>query len=64
MPVQLDLRLMSAMFPHHKGTVVMAHDAFSKSKRPEIKHLAQEIITSQEAEIKQMQQWKQVCYKQ
>ncbi len=61
---QFDLRFLNAMIPHHEGAVVMAQDALSKSKRPEIKKLAQEIITSQKAEIKQMQQWKQAWYKQ
>ena len=61
---QFDLRFINAMIPHHEGAVVMAKDALSKSKRPELKQLAQEIIASQEAEIKQMQQWKQAWYKQ
>jgi uncharacterized protein (DUF305 family) len=52
------------MIPHHEGAVVMAKDALNKSKRPEIKKLAQEILASQNAEIKQMQQWKQAWYKQ
>ena len=41
----------------------MAEDALSKSKRPEIKQLAQEIVKAQEGEIAQMQQWKQAWYK-
>lgn len=60
---QFDLRFLNAMIPHHEGAVVMANDALSKSTRPEIKKLAQEIIASQTAEIKQMQQWKQAWYK-
>ncbi len=61
---QFDPRFLNAMIPHHEGAVVMAQDALSKSKRPEIKKLAQEIIASQKTEIKQMQQWKQAWYKQ
>ena len=61
---QFDLRFLNAMIPHHEGAVVMAQDALSKSKRPEIKKLAQEIVASQKAEIEQMQQWKQAWYKQ
>ncbi len=60
---QFDLRFLNAMIPHHEGAVVMAQDALSKSKRPEIKKLAAEIIASQKTEIKQMQQWKQAWYK-
>jgi uncharacterized protein (DUF305 family) len=61
---QFDLRFINAMIPHHEGAVVMAQDALNKSKRPEIQKLAQDIISSQKAEIKQMQQWKQAWYKQ
>lgn len=59
---EFDLRFMNAMIPHHQSAVVMAKDALTKSKRPEITKLAQDIISSQEAEIKQMQQWKQTWY--
>ncbi|NJR48827.1 MAG: DUF305 domain-containing protein [Leptolyngbyaceae cyanobacterium CSU_1_3] len=55
---QLDLRFLNAMIPHHEGAIKMAQAALSQSKRPEIQKLAQEIITSQKAEITQMQHWK------
>ena len=61
---QFDLRFLNAMIPHHQGAVTMAQEALSKSKRPEIKKLAQDIIRSQTAEIAQMQQWKKAWYKQ
>lgn len=61
---QFDLRFINAMIPHHQGAVAMAQEALSKSKRPEIRKLAQAIIASQAAEIQQMQQWKQSWYKQ
>ena len=60
---QFDLRFINAMIPHHQGAVTMAEDALSKSKRPEIKQLAQEIVKAQEKEIDQMQQWRQAWYK-
>lgn len=60
---QFDLRFINAMIPHHQGAVTMAEDALSKSKRPEIRQLAQEIIKAQDAEIAQMQQWRQAWYK-
>lgn len=53
-----DLRFINAMIPHHEGALVMAQDALSKSKRPEIIKLANEIIASQQVEIAQMQQWR------
>jgi uncharacterized protein (DUF305 family) len=58
----LDLRFIDAMIPHHEGAVLMAQDVLSKSKRPEIKKLAKDIIASQQAEIKQMQTWRQAWY--
>ncbi|MGB5961887.1 MAG: DUF305 domain-containing protein [Coleofasciculaceae cyanobacterium] len=61
---EFDLRFMNAMIPHHQGALIMAEDALKKSKRPEIKKLAQEILTSQQKEIDQMKQWKQAWYKQ
>jgi uncharacterized protein (DUF305 family) len=61
---QFDLRFINAMMPHHEGALVMGQDALSKSKRPEIKKLAQEIVTSQQKEIDQMKQWRQAWYKQ
>ncbi len=60
---EFDLRFINAMIPHHEGAVMMAKDALNKSKRVEIKKLATAIISSQEAEIKQMQQWRQTWYK-
>ncbi|MEH2104815.1 DUF305 domain-containing protein [Nostoc sp.] len=55
---EFDLRFINAMIPHHEGAVTMAKDVLSKSKRPEVKQLAQEIINAQNTEIKQMQQWR------
>jgi uncharacterized protein (DUF305 family) len=59
---EFDLRFINAMIPHHEGAVTMGQDALSKSKRPEIKKLAQEIVKAQEIEIKQMQQWRKAWY--
>ncbi|MBW4662325.1 MAG: DUF305 domain-containing protein [Drouetiella hepatica Uher 2000/2452] len=59
---QFDLRFLNAMLPHHEGALVMAKEALQKSDRPEVKKLAQDIISSQEQEIAQMQQWKKAWY--
>ena len=59
---EFDLRFMNAMIAHHQGAINMAQDALSKSKRPEIKQLSQQIATSQQAEIEQMKQWRQAWY--
>ncbi|KAB8314356.1 DUF305 domain-containing protein [Tolypothrix campylonemoides VB511288] len=62
--VEFDLRFINAMIPHHEGAITMAQDALSKSKRPEIKKLAQDIVSSQQKEIDQMKQWRQAWYNQ
>ncbi len=57
-----DLRFLNAMLPHHEGAVTMAEDALNKSKRSEMQKLAKEIITSQNVEISQMEQWRKAWY--
>ena len=57
-----DLRFIDGMIPHQEGAVVMAEDLKGKSTRPELLTLADEIIASQQAEIDQMQQWRQQWY--
>ncbi|MFQ4143676.1 DUF305 domain-containing protein [Chlorogloeopsis sp. ULAP02] len=57
-----DLRFIDAMIPHHQGAVEMAQEAQQKSKRPEIKKLADEIIKAQNQEITQMRQWRAAWY--
>lgn len=60
---EFDLRFLNAMIPHHEGALVMAEDTLQKSKRPEMKKLSQEILTSQKQEIEEMKQWRQAWYK-
>jgi len=57
-----DLRFVDAMIPHHQGAVEMAKEAQQKSKRPEIKKLADDIIKTQNQEITQMKQWRTAWY--
>lgn len=52
-----DQRFIAAMIGHHTGAISMANDALTNAEHPEIKQLAEAIITAQEAEIAQMQQW-------
>ncbi|HEY9827957.1 MAG TPA: DUF305 domain-containing protein [Stenomitos sp.] len=54
-----DLRFIKAMIPHHEGALIMAQEVLSKTQRPEIKKLAQDILSSQQAEIQQMKTWQQ-----
>ncbi|MBW4651790.1 MAG: DUF305 domain-containing protein [Kaiparowitsia implicata GSE-PSE-MK54-09C] len=57
-----DLRFLDAMMLHHEGAVVMAEEALEKSSRDEILTLSQDIIAAQQAEIAQMQEWRQAWY--
>ena len=59
-----DLRFIDAMRMHHQGAIEMAKAVQQKSKRPEMKKLADSIITAQSREIAQMSQWRQAWYKQ
>jgi uncharacterized protein (DUF305 family) len=52
-----DLRFLEAMISHHQGAIHMAHTALEQAERPEIRQMAEEVISVQEAEIEQMQQW-------
>lgn len=53
-----DLSFIEMMIPHHQGAIEMANEALQKAKHQEIKQLAQNIITAQQAEIQKMEQWK------
>jgi uncharacterized protein (DUF305 family) len=44
-----------AMIPHHESAVDMAKVALRRTKRPEIKQLARAIVSSQSAEIRQLE---------
>ena len=55
---EFDLEFINQMTLHHEGATVMAREALTKAEHAEIKTLANEIIKAQEAEIKQMQNWK------
>jgi uncharacterized protein (DUF305 family) len=55
---EFDLMFLDMMTPHHPGATTMAKEALQKAEHPEIKTLANQIIKAQEAEIKQMADWK------
>lgn len=59
---EFDLRFIDGMIPHHEGALVMAEQVLQNSDRPELQQLAQAILETQQAEIDQMQQWKQEWY--
>jgi uncharacterized protein (DUF305 family) len=53
----IDKHFIEQMIPHHEGAISMATLAIEKAKRPEIKALAQAIISAQESENQQMKSW-------
>ena len=52
-----DERFIDAMIPHHQGAIEMAQVAREKRSIPDIKHLAENIVSAQQREIEQMKQW-------
>lgn len=53
-----ELRFLDQMVPHHQMAVHSAQMMIANSERPELRDLAQRIITAQQAEIEQMGQWR------
>lgn len=54
---EIDAHFIEQMIPHHDDAITMAKLALEKGTRPEIKTLAQNIISSQTAENSQMRTW-------
>ena len=57
-----DQRFITAMISHHQGAIDMAKMAQQMAEHQEIKDLTDAIITAQQAEIEQMQQWEQAWF--
>lgn len=53
-----DVMFLEQMIPHHDGAVVMSRDGLGKLEHAEIKTLANQIITSQQREVAQMNSWR------
>lgn len=52
-----DQDLVSMMMPHHQGAIDMARIYLRDGKDPEIRRMAQKIITDQEKEIAEFKAW-------
>ena len=52
-----DVDFVRLMLPHHQAAVDMAKTQLLYGKDPQIRRLAQEIITDQQSEIELMQLW-------
>ena len=57
-----DEAFIDAMIPHHRSAIYMAQLAREKSKIPEVKDLAENIVSAQKREIEQMKQWRKQWY--
>lgn len=52
-----DVDFVRLMLPHHQAAIDMAKTQLMYGKDPQMRRLAQEIITDQESEIQLMQLW-------
>ncbi len=52
-----DKDFVTMMIPHHQGAVDMAKTELKYGSDPELRHLAETIVDSQEKEIAFMQNW-------
>ena len=57
-----DQVFIEEMIPHHQMAVMMSQHLLLNSQHPEMKKLAQAIITAQTQEINEMEQWYQKWY--
>ncbi|HEX6291673.1 MAG TPA: DUF305 domain-containing protein [Herpetosiphonaceae bacterium] len=55
--IDRDRMFLQMMIPHHEDAITMAQQALEKAEYPELKRLAQNIITTQSAEIDEMQRY-------
>jgi uncharacterized protein (DUF305 family) len=52
-----DIDFVRLMLPHHEAAIDMAKTELLHGKDPQMRRLAQEIITDQQSEIQLMEQW-------
>lgn len=57
-----DRMFLQMMIPHHEAAITMAQQALIQAEHPEIKTLAQRIVTTQQAEITEMQGYLRAWY--
>ena len=59
-----DRAFIDAMMPHHESAVAMAEVALEESENPEIRRIAEDIVSAQKREISQMKEWREEWYPQ
>jgi uncharacterized protein (DUF305 family) len=52
-----DRDFAQSMIPHHQGAIDMARIALKHGKDPEIRKLAEAVVSAQESEIAQLKEW-------
>jgi uncharacterized protein (DUF305 family) len=52
-----DIDFARGMIPHHQAAIDMAKTVLEHGKDPEIRKLAEDIVSAQEREIKQLEDW-------
>jgi uncharacterized protein (DUF305 family) len=52
-----DVNFVRLMLPHHEAAIEMARTQLMHGADPEMRRLAQEIITDQQSEVELMQRW-------
>jgi uncharacterized protein (DUF305 family) len=50
------------MIPHHQSAIEMANVALEESENPQIRQIAEDIVSAQVHEISQLQRWRQQWY--
>ncbi len=60
--VPYDALFIDSMIVHHEGAIAMAKQALVDAARPEIRQLAEAIISVQQAEITQLREWRSAWY--
>lgn len=53
-----DATFIDGMIVHHEGAIAMAQQALEAAERPEIRQLAEAIVSAQQTEIAQMRAWR------
>jgi uncharacterized protein (DUF305 family) len=54
---EADIDFVRLMLPHHQAAIDMAKTELSYGKDPQMRRMAQEIITDQQSEIELMRMW-------
>ena len=62
MTIATDLEYIDGMIVHHQGAISMSREALASATNPAIIELATQIINAQEAEVMQLNVWRESWY--